>query len=297
MNSSFSHGLPVLLGIQILCAGALVSPPTWFDATPRAQGTTLAHGDESPEAATVADATSTSGVSSSHGAAPLPVPVVLRSSGAIEADLDLFRSLLGGSNNGATPGEQSSGRREINWDGVPSALTNVPTFPPDFFNTNSPRGLIYESPTPGLEVSDQSFSDVNPDYAGEFVPFSGHKVFSPIGTNEATLHFAVAGSTTKAGVRGIGIVFVDVDKTGTTAIELLGENGVKLGRFTAPVRSDRRGSSFLGIVFRNPVIREVHVVTGDAALSIGEVDVKHGGQHDLVVMDDFIYGEPTATRN
>ncbi len=223
-----------------------------------------------------------------------PRPTIIRSTGAIEADVALFRALLGGPDNGAMLGQQPGGRREINWDGVPALLTNVPTFPNDFFNIQSPRGLIYEPTGPGLEVSDQSFIDLGPQYAGEFIPFSGHKLFSPVGTNDVMVRFVVAGSDTKAAVRGIGVVFCDVDKPGKTAIGLLGANGVDLGHYSAPVRSDRRGLSFVGIVFRKPVIETVRVVAGDGKLGDGEIDVSQGGMHDLVVMDDFIYGEPTA---
>jgi hypothetical protein len=221
-------------------------------------------------------------------------PTIIRSTGAIEADVALFRALLGGPDNGAMLGQQPSGRREINWDGVPALFTDVPTFPNDFFNVNSPRGLIYETTGPGLEVSDRSFIDLGQQYAGEFIPFSGHKLFSPVGTNDVVARFVVAGSGTKAAVRGIGVVFCDVDKPGKSAIGLLGANGRDLGHFAAPVRSDRRGLSFVGIVFRKPVIETVRVVAGDSKLGDGEIDVSQGGLHDLVVMDDFIYGEPTA---
>jgi hypothetical protein len=245
-----------------------------------------------PSASASAGASPVSSASDAHTRAP--VPTVIRSTGAIEGDIDLFRALLGGSNNGATPGQQASGRREINWDGVPANVTNVPDFPNAFFNTNSPRGLVYETQGTGLMVSDQSFANVNPEYDGEFIPFSGHKTFSPIGTNATDIVFFVAGSNTKAAVNGIGVVFLDVDRIGQTSIELLGQNGLKLGRFTAPIRSDRRGASFLGIVFRNPLITHVHIGTGDGRLAANEVDIKQGGQHDLVVMDDLIYGEPKA---
>ena len=228
--------------------------------------------------------------SSTHVSAPR----VIRSSGAIEADVELFRALLGGPDNGALPGQQPLGRREITWDGVPAAVTNVPNFPADFFNVDSPRGLVYEATGNGLEVSDQSFIDVNPAYAGEFIPFSGHKAFSPIGTIGTEVAFFVAGSDTKAAVCGVGVVFLDVDKLGSSGIQLLDENGLDLGTFNAPVRSDRRGASFVGVVFRNPVIAHVHIRTGDGELVSNEVDVSDGGHHDLVVMDNIIYGEPTA---
>ena len=273
MNSTGDHRIPSRADIRVLCISlfSLCAAGSAHAA--------ISHAPRSRSPATSAHA---------------PAATVIRSTGEIQADVDSFRALLGGPNNGAALGQQPAGRREINWDGVPAALTNVPTFPNDFFNVSSPRGLIYEPTGPGLEVSDHSFVDLGAQYAGEFLAFSGTKLFSPVGTNDVVVRFAVAGSDTKAAVRGIGAVFSDVDKPDKTAIELLGVNGEILGHFTAPARSDRRGLSFLGIVFRNPVIRTVHVIAGDGNLGNGSIDVSQGGLHDLVAMDDFIYGEPNA---
>lgn len=220
---------------------------------------------------------------------------IIQSSGAIEADVDAFRALLGDPNNGVTPGPLGSGRREINWDGVPAAVTNVPNFPLDFFLVNSPRGLGYDAIDPGLEVSDQRFADINPTYAAEFTPFSGQKLFSPIGSNISAVTFVLPGQPVKSPVRGFGVVFSDVDVAGSTGIILLGEDGRKLGRILAPVRSDARGSSFVGAVFRDAVIEGAIIISGNGALSPVEKDISQGGRLDLVVMDDFIYGEPGAS--
>jgi len=220
--------------------------------------------------------------------------LVIQSSGAIETDVNAFRALLGNPLNGGTPGQQPAGRREINWDGVPAAVTNTLHFPNAFFNTNSPRGLVYDLVNRGLEVSDNGFLNVNPTYPAEFKSFSGLKTFSPLGDNESDVRFFVAGSTVQAGVRGFGVVFMDVDIAGKTGFELIGTDGTVLDRFFAPVRSDARGASFLGVVYRNPVIGRVRIVTGDGRLGADQLDISQGGQHDLVVMDDFIYGEPIA---
>src|SRR4051794_16209792 len=47
---------------------------------------------------------------------------VLRTTGNITTGVTQFRTLLGAL-NANTAGEQTAGRREINWDGVPAALT------------------------------------------------------------------------------------------------------------------------------------------------------------------------------
>src|SRR5438046_8480323 len=78
-------------------------------------------------------------------------PTMITSSGAIEGDVAAFRALLGDPNNGAAPGQQPAGRREVNWDGVPAEFTNTEDFPNDFFNVNSTRGLFYNRTGHGLE--------------------------------------------------------------------------------------------------------------------------------------------------
>jgi len=224
-------------------------------------------------------------------------PVVTMASGAIEPTVAAFRTQLGDPNNLSAVGEQPNGRREVNWDGVPKEFTNTDAFPNDFFNTTVTRGLFYNRTGHGLEVSGDGFTDVNPDYVGVFNTFSPLKLFSPIGGTDVDVRFQVAGASTKAAVTGIGVVFADVDRLGSTTIHLLGEHGDDLGTFTAPVRSDERGLSFLGITFSTPKISRVRIVSGDGRISREEKDVTQGGRHDLVVMDNFLYGEPHAIAN
>src|SRR5690349_1649532 len=53
-------------------------------------------------------------------------------SAAIIGTINQFRAVLGDSLN-TTP-NKTSGRREVNWDGVAAELSNNANFPPDFFN-------------------------------------------------------------------------------------------------------------------------------------------------------------------
>ena len=97
-----------------------------------------------------------------------PPALIVQSSGAILADVNAFRAILGNPNNGGLLGQQEQGHREINWDAVPPLFSDVFNFPPDFFNNQSPRGLLYDGTLRGLEVSSHSFTDINATYATEF---------------------------------------------------------------------------------------------------------------------------------
>jgi hypothetical protein len=218
--------------------------------------------------------------------------LVITDSGNITDGVAAFRQALGDPLNGAIPVEQGGGRREINWDGVPAAVTNTNTFPPAFFNLNSPRGAITSTPGSGLRVSDNNFADVNPAYAAEFQAFSPIKTFAPVGSNVVDVTFQVAGGTQSAGVSGFGVVFSDVDLPGSASIELFA-GPLSLGTFVAPVRSDAAGQSFVGVMPNaGLLVTRVRITSGQGALGATVQDVSAGGALDLVVMDDFLYGEP-----
>src|SRR4029453_8123247 len=94
--------------------------------------------------------------------------------------------------------------------------------------------------------------------------------------------------TVPAGVRGFGSVFSAVDLSGTT-IQYFDVNGNSLGVFPVPTFTGNQTFSFLGIT-RDPsetLIGSVRIVTGTNALGPNESSAV-----DLVVMDDFLYGEP-----
>src|SRR6266849_9681890 len=71
---------------------------------------------------------------------------------AIQATVDAFRTSLGTLNPNVI-GSFGTGRREINWDGVPDALSAPNNLPADFFNVNSPRGVVFATAGSGFEVS------------------------------------------------------------------------------------------------------------------------------------------------
>ena len=223
---------------------------------------------------------------------------IVRASGDIFLAVGTFRELVGAPNNLALRGEQESGRREINWDGVPAAVTNVDNFPGDFFNVNSPRGVLFTTNGTGFRISDNGYTDVNAAYADEFVAFSPKKLFVARGSTVTDVQFVVAGSNTQALVNGFGSVFEDVGRASSTTIEYFDINGKRLLRIKAPRRSDDRGISFAGAVFDSPIVARVRITAGDTPLGADVLDnVKGAGKkRDLVAMDDFIYGEPHAPK-
>lgn len=226
--------------------------------------------------------------------------VVITASGAISLDIqaqvEAYKQLLGGADNGGTPGSQSSGFRTITWDGVPDNLAAPNDYPPDFFNAATEpraRGAVLSTPGTALRVSAKAgnptntpprFGDINPSYANIFKTYSGERLFSPIGSNKVTLEFFVPGTKTPAVVRGYGAVYTDVD-TDHTAFEYFDAQGNSLGKYGTPISDN--GLSFLGVAFPDPIIHRVEIEYGTVALGPDD-----SATNDVAVMDDFIYGEP-----
>lgn len=214
-------------------------------------------------------------------------------SGDLTAVLAEFRATLGDPSN-REPGEAATGRREVNWDGVAGAVLNVDTFPADFFNRVVPRGQVYATPGTGFRVSDNALADLNPEYAAQFAAFSPAKIFIPVGSREMTVTFQVAGNDAPALVDGFGVVFSDVDRAQSATLSFHDARGRLLRRVAAPVRRDAAGFSFVGVIFPTAIVARVEIRSGQAAITGANADVSAGGPADLVVMDDFISGEPHA---
>ncbi|MGZ5504635.1 MAG: PEP-CTERM sorting domain-containing protein [Chthoniobacterales bacterium] len=222
---------------------------------------------------------------------------------AIQATVDAFRSSLG-TLNANVAGSFGSGRREINWDGVPSAFAAPNLLAANFFNVNSPRGVVFSTPGTGFAVSGATtdagagqpaaanFGNIDPGYTATFAPFSAQRLFTAIGSNVVDVTFFVAGSATPALTTGFGAVFSDVDLANTTSIQLFDASNVSLGTFFVPnVAGASQTFSFLGIQFPSAVVSRVRITSGNIAPAAGATD-QNGAARDVVVMDDFIYGEP-----
>jgi hypothetical protein len=233
---------------------------------------------------------------------PSAATVVFSASGAnpaaVQTTVDAYRTDLG-TLNANVAGSFGSGRREINWDGVPDAFAAPNGLPANFFNVNSPRGVLFGTPGSGFEVSANAgnpsgaavrFGDINPTYTNQFQTFSPQRLFTSISSNVVDVSFFVPGSTTAALTNGFGAVFTDVDLANTTSLTFFDSANSSLGTFFVPVGTIPDGSlSFLGVDFGSDVISRVRITIGNTAL--GSIE---GGGVDLVVLDDFLYGEPVA---
>jgi hypothetical protein len=255
----------------------------------------------SPDAGRTAVQGSAINASDASKASDRAQPLVFGAACDITAALTDFRAALG-TLNPNVPGEvgETGGRREVNWDAVPSTATNTSTFPGDFFNQNfSPRarGVVFSTDGSGLSVSDNDFRFINQAYDAQFNAFSPIRTFSAIGSSGSRVDFFVAGTTIPARSTGFGVVFSDVDQMGSASIKLLGANGNSLGVYHAPPCSG--GFSFIGVQFPSLLVAAVDIRSGLGPLGPDAADVSdrdHGPARDLVIMDDFIYGEPRAAR-
>jgi hypothetical protein len=234
-------------------------------------------------------------------------PVIRAGAGAnaaaIQSTVEQFRTDLGGANNG-TGGSFLTGRREINWDDVPDSFAEPNALPYDFFNVNSPRGVVFESvgniggqhqfrvsadagnPT----ATPVRFGNIDASYPGIFTAFSGERLFAARFSNTIDVYFYVPGTTVPATVSGFGAVFADVD-SGATDIEYYGADGKKLSGSSLNVANN--GLSFLGTSFNaGERVARVEMTLGNQPLQSGSVDGTAGV--DVVALDDLIYGEPRA---
>jgi len=222
-----------------------------------------------------------------------PTPTVVSATGVLTAKIDEFRELLGDPNNGGTAGQQPAGRREIGWDGAAAnPFNNKNDFPADFFNTTARNGVIFATPGTGFRNDSLKFAEVNATYATQFGTFSPTKIFSPVGSNVMDVLFQVAGQPSPALVTGFGAVFSDVDVANASTIEFFDKSGKSLGKIVAPTRSDAAGLSFVGGVFSEAIVARVRITLGTGALGGTVNDISAGGTADLVVVDNFFYGEP-----
>src|SRR5438094_9679112 len=204
-------------------------------------------------------------------AAPITFSASGSSPAGIQATVDAYRADLGTLNPNVA-GSFNTGRREINWDGVPDSFAAPNNLPPNFFNTNSPRGVLFATPGTGFQVSANAvnptatpvrFGNIDPNYPTFFQAFSQQRLFTALGSTVTDVTFFVPGTNTPALTRGFGSVFTDVDVAGSTTIQYFDQNGSSLGTFAAPATAGNQTFSFLGVSFPNAVISRVRIPSGN----------------------------------
>jgi hypothetical protein len=137
-----------------------------------------------------------------------------------------------------------------------------------------------------------------------FSAFSPLRLFTPVGSNITEGVFFIPGTNGEepATVRGFGAVFTDVDqpdgsrsgknprpRRASTRIEYFDADDKRLFSSNVPASPGDGSLSFFGIVFDEASIARVRITSGNVAPGPDD-DAKH----DIVVMDDFLYGEPQA---
>jgi hypothetical protein len=251
-------------------------------------------------------------------------PIIFQAAGpiadSIQSTVDAFRAALGDPNNGNNPPPlDRSGRREINWDGgnPPVDTTTAPVTPFNvFLNT---RGGQFTTPGVGLSQAPPSGGPQgglevlfnNPTYGTTFSAFSPLRLFTPVDSNITEALFFVPGANPNlqpgtnpaepATVRGFGAVFTDVDEPNgigrggrrgnprgaSTSMEYFDVDGRLIFSSFVPASPGNASLSFFGIVFDDARIARVRITTGDVAPGPDDDE-----KRDIVMMDDFIYGEP-----
>jgi hypothetical protein len=228
---------------------------------------------------------------------------VVQIAGANAADLqstvDGFRARLGPNNAAGAP--TSGGRREVNWDGIPTG--SLDPFPGNFFNTNSPRGLVFSTPGSRMKVSGDPgtasflFADVTAKLPNgqpwgpiEFGTFSASRFFATMDNNITDVSFFVPGTSTPATVSAFGAVLTDVDVADATALEFYGSDGALVYTHKVPVAGAKsKGLTFVGVVLEKPAAR-VRIIAGTHPVNAVFQDPPPDG----VGIDDVIVAEPVA---
>jgi hypothetical protein len=234
-------------------------------------------------------------------------PMVFQAAGptvaSIQASVDAFRAAFGGANNGNAPGPITGGRREINWDGG-GATTDAPA-PTPFTGFQANRGALFTTPGTGFvqaTVPGLVSQFANVSYETRFQFFSPSRVFSAVGSNVTETRFFLPGGQNIAALtNGFGAIFSGIDQPdgsgpngprgsrgASTFIEFYDIYGTRL--FVSDVPASPGASlSFFGVIYPDARIARVRITSGDGAPGPDDSALR-----DIVMMDDFIYGEPVA---
>ncbi len=171
------------------------------------------------------------------------------------------------------------------------------------------RGAQFTTPGEGLTQAPPSGGPQgglaalfnNPAYGTIFSTFSPLRLFTPVGGNFTDGKFFIPGTNgaEPAVVRGFGAVFTDVDRPTvspsgdhvkdlipSTLITYFDGDGRVLFTGVVPASPGDGSLSFFGIVFDDARIARIRIISGNVPPG------PDTGRDDVVVMDDFLYGEP-----
>ncbi len=213
---------------------------------------------------------------------------------AITASRDAFRTAIGGGTVAGANGSFGGQRFEINWDGVPNNRADSNALPGNFFNVNSPRGVIFNTPGTGFLVSANAGLSTPAlfGFSNDFQTFSAQRLFTAVNSNITDVTFFVPGTTTAATTNAFGAIFVDAEDAGQTKMEFFDATGALIYGHNALVAGNQ-GLSFLGAISDDGArISRVRLTSGlNTIVSNG---VLGNADADVVVMDDFLYAAPIS---
>lgn len=211
---------------------------------------------------------------------------------AISATRDAFRAAVGGGTIAGPNGSFGGLRREINWDGVPATAADPNPLPANFFNVNSPRGVVFSTPGSGFLVSANA-GLATPTLFGfptDFQTFSAQRLFTAVNSNITDVSFFVPGTMVASTTSAFAAIFVDVEVADLTKIEFFDADDTLIFARSVLVAGNQ-GLSFLGgVANAGEAIARVRLTSG--MNTIASNGVIGNPNDDLVVMDDFIYAEP-----
>jgi hypothetical protein len=216
--------------------------------------------------------------------------------GEVTNSVNQFRTALGGGNTPAAGGLFGGVRREINWDGVPNSVADPNTMPGNFF---SGRGVVFSTngtgftnsanagqPTPALFESFDGSGQGNGTY--NFTAFSQQRIFSILGSNTMTVDFFLPGTNTASFTRGFGAIFSCAD----TVSFCSGGLSAKDAQGAVIESTNFQTISSSGLVFAAILATgDERIARIDITSGTGILGTQHGPQNQVVVMDDFIFGE------
>jgi PEP-CTERM motif-containing protein len=105
------------------------------------------------------------------------------------------------------------------------------------------------------------------------------------------VHFFLPGTATEATTSSFGLIFTDVEVAGLTEVQFFDANDNLIFTRDALVAGNQ-GLSFLGVAFDDAVIGRIRITSGSN--TIVSNSVLGNPNDDIVVMDDFLYAEPSV---